>query len=83
MGAAPSRPPLNSSLKSFPGGAVAKTPACQCGRRRRRGFDPWVGKIPWSRKRNGNALQLLAWKIPWTDEPGRLPSMGSQRVARD
>ena len=22
----------------------------------------------------------LAWKIPWTLEPGRLPSMGSQRV---
>ena len=22
----------------------------QCGRRRRRGIDPWVGKIPWSRK---------------------------------
>ena len=23
---------------------------------------------------------ILAWKIPWTAEPGRLPSMGSQRV---
>ena len=23
---------------------------------------------------------ILAWKIPWTVEPGRLPSMGSQRV---
>ena len=22
---------------------------------------------------------ILAWKIPWTAEPGRLPSMGSQR----
>ena len=22
----------------------------------------------------------LAWKIPWTKEPGRLPSMGSQRA---
>ena len=25
----------------------------------------------------------LAWKIPWTDEPGRLQSMGSQRVGHD
>ena len=25
----------------------------------------------------------LAWKIPWTEEPGRLQSMGSQRVGRD
>ena len=26
---------------------------------------------------------ILAWKIPWTVEPGRLPSMGSQRVGRN
>ena len=25
----------------------------------------------------------LAWKIPWTKEPGRLQSMGSQRVGHD
>ena len=25
----------------------------------------------------------LAWKIPWTEEPGRLPSMGSRRVGHD
>ena len=26
---------------------------------------------------------ILAWKIPWTVEPGRLPPMGSQRVGYD
>ena len=26
---------------------------------------------------------ILAWKIPWTEEPGRLQSMGSQRVRHD
>ena len=26
---------------------------------------------------------ILAWKIPWTEEPGRLQSMGSQRVGYD
>ena len=26
---------------------------------------------------------ILAWKIPWTEEPGRLKSMGSQRVGVD
>ena len=26
---------------------------------------------------------VLAWRIPWTEEPGRLQSMGSQRVAHD
>ena len=26
---------------------------------------------------------LLAWRIPWTEEPGRLQSMGLQRVRND
>ena len=26
---------------------------------------------------------IIAWKIPWTEEPGRLQSMGSQRVGHD
>ena len=26
---------------------------------------------------------ILAWRIPWTEEPARLQSMGSQRVGRD
>ena len=26
---------------------------------------------------------LLAWRIPWTEEPGRLQSMGSQRVGHN
>ena len=26
---------------------------------------------------------ILAWRIPWTEEPGRLQFMGSQRVGRD
>ena len=25
----------------------------------------------------------IAWKIPWTEEPGRLQSMGSQKVGHD
>ena len=27
--------------------------------------------------------RILAWRIPWTEEPGRLQSMGSQRVGHD
>ena len=26
---------------------------------------------------------ILAWRIPWTEEPGRLQSMGSQKVGHD
>ena len=31
----------------------------------------------------GTHSSVLAWRIPWTEEPGRLPSMGSQRVRHD
>ena len=32
---------------------------------------------------NGAPLQYLAWKIPWTEEPGRLQFMGSRRFGND
>ena len=34
---------------------------------------------------NGTAAHssILAWEIPWTEEPGRLQSTGSQRVGHD
>ena len=35
--------------KGFPGGASGEEPAGQGRRHKRRGFDPWVGKIPWRR----------------------------------
>ena len=34
---------------------------------------------PWRRKWQSNP-GILAWRIPWTEEPGGLQSMGSQRV---
>ena len=46
------------------------------------GFHPWVGKIPWRRKWHPHS-STLAWKIPWTEEPGGLQSMGWQRVRHD
>ena len=36
-------------LEGLPGGASGKEPACQCRRRKRCRFDPWVGRIPWRR----------------------------------
>ena len=32
---------------------------------------------------NGNPLHTLAWRIPWKEEPGELPSIGSQKAGRD
>ena len=55
-----------------------KDPACQCRRRR---VNPWVGKIPW--KEMATHCSTLAWKIPWTEEPGGLQAKGSERVSRD
>ena len=34
-------------------------------------------------KKMATHSNILAWKIPWTEEPGRLQSMGSQRVGHD
>ena len=34
-------------------------------------------------KEMANHSSILAWKIPWTEEPGRLQSMGAQRVRHD
>ena len=39
-----------STYWGFPGGANGKESACQCRRCKRHGFNPWVGKNPWSRK---------------------------------
>ena len=56
-----------------------KEPACRC-----RGceFDHWLGKIPWRRKCHPTAV-LLPGKIPWTEDPGRLQSIGSPKVGHN
>ena len=45
------------------------------------------GSIPGSGRSpgegNGTHSSTLAWKIPWAEEPGRLQSIGSQRVGHD
>ena len=58
----------------FPGGSVAKNPPANAG-------DmvsvPGSGRSP----EGGIATHssFLAWEIPWTEEPGRLQSMGSTK----
>ena len=42
----------------MPGGASGKEPACQYRSHKRRGFDPWVGKIPWRRTRQPTPVFL-------------------------
>ena len=49
---------------------------------RRHGFDPWVGKIPWE-KEMATHSSIFPWRITWTEERGRLQSMGSEIVRHD
>ena len=62
----------------FPGGSGGKESACSAGDR---------GLISASGRslEQGMAIHssVLAWRIPWTEEPGSLLSVGSQRVGRD
>ena len=58
--------------------SVGKELACSAGDL---GLIPGSGRSPGGG--NGSPLQILAWRIPWTEEPGRLQSMGSQKVGHD
>ena len=59
----------------FPGGSEVKASAWNAGD---------LGLIPGSEdpveKEMATHSSTLAWRIPWTKEPGELQSMGSQRV---
>ena len=67
---------LNSiSMLDFPHNLVGKESACNAGD---------LGSIPGSEdpleKEMATHSTILAWRIPWTEEPDRLQSMGSARV---
>ena len=49
QGCAQVREPIKTASLGFAGGTREKKPACQYRRHKRREFDPWVKKIPWSR----------------------------------
>ena len=53
-----------------------KASICQCRICWRLGFDSWVGKEDPLEKEMATHLSILAWKIPWTEEPGGLRSIG-------
>ena len=56
---------------------VKKLPAMQ---------ETWVRSLGWEGPlEKGRAIHssILAWRIPWTEEPGGLQSMESQRVGHD
>ena len=55
----------------FLGGSGVKNLSANAGDEGGHTLDPWVGKIPWE-KVIATGSNILAWKIPWTKELGRL-----------
>ena len=48
--------------------------------------ETWVRSLGWEdplEKEMANHSSIIAWKILWTEEPGELQSMGSQRVGQE
>ena len=67
-----------ASKMDFPGGSDSKASATM--------RETWVqslGREDPPEKDMATHSSILAWKIPWTEEPGRLQSMGSQRLGHD
>ena len=49
-------------------------------------LETWVQSLGWKdpqEKETATHSSVLAWRIPWTEEPGRLQSLGLQRVGHD
>ena len=59
---------------SFPGGSVVKNPPASIGDL---GSIPGLGRYPGGG--NGTNSSILDWEITWTEDPGRLQTMGSQK----
>ena len=62
---------------SFPGNASGREPTCQC----RQTWGTWVpplGREDLLAEGTATHSSTLAWRIPWTEEPGRLQSIGLQ-----
>ena len=48
-------------------------------------WETWVRSLGWEdtlEKGMATHSSILVWRIPWTEEPSKLQSMGSQRVGR-
>ena len=66
---------------AFPGGTVVKNPPANAGDAREAGLIPSL-EDPLGEEMATHS-GILAWEIPWTEEPGGLQSGGSQRVRHD
>ena len=65
----------------FPGCTSGKESISQCRRCKSCGFDPWGRWSPGVGY--GNSLHYLAWRMPWTEQPGGTWFIGSHRIGYD
>ena len=68
-------------LWGFPGGSVVKNPPTNTGAQKTQIRS--LGREDLLEEEMAAHSSTLAWKIPWTEEPGRLQSMRSLRVGHD
>ena len=66
----------------FLGGASVKESVCQC-RRHKRTQVLSLGQEDPQEEGMATYSNILAWRIPWTEEPGGLQSIGLQRIGHD
>ena len=59
---------------------VVKNPPANAGDVRDVGAIPGVERVPWRNPLTAAHSSILAWRIPWTEEPGRLQSIAAQRI---
>ena len=71
----------DNNTKGLPPWLSGKKSSCSAGATGDRGSIPGSGKSPG--EGNGNPLQYSCLEIPWTEKPGRLQSMRSQRVGHE
>ena len=72
---------LSNNIRDFPGDSVVRNSPATAGDARDLGWIP--GLEDPLEKEMATYSSILAWKIPWTEEPGGLQSMGLQRVRDD
>ena len=68
-------------IKGFPGDAVVNNPPAMQGPQ-----ETWVGSLGWEdplEEDMATLTSIFSWRIPFTEKPGRLQSIGSQRVGHD
>ena len=73
-------PAMQETWLGLPRWHSGKEPTCQCRRSKRNRLEGWEDPLEEAMATHSS---ILAWRIPWTEEPGGLQSIELQRVRHD